>query len=449
MPRSPIKAISGPLATLIFLFTCLFWLGGSSRAAEPHVAELRSIAVLCFGLGLWTLRFDHVRHYREGALLLISIFGLVALHLAPLPHGLWSGMSGRSLLVDLDGAAGLGAPSRPLSMMPTATLNTLMSLTIPMAVFVLVSQLDAHAHKILLWVFVGLIIGAAGLGILQAAGIPVDLYAEPSPTGGAFANRNHQAALLAMAFPVAGALIHLAARGTPSGRILRLFAISLCAIAVPLILVTGSRSGLFLAVAGIAFVPMIVQRGARRSRWGVVASNTLAAGSFLAVLVGMTTYAARDIAVDRLNDPMDDLRWPVWQSVLDALPHVLPWGTGAGTYVEAYQTIEPDALLRPTFSNHAHNEYLEILFTMGVPGALLLAFAFALLIKSAWLSTRPESGSVFGRLGVALIALLALASLTDYPVRTPFFSGLLVLFLIWACAWRGFPDARHQNEVHS
>jgi O-antigen ligase len=148
----------------------------------------------------------------------------------------------------------------------------------------------------------------------------------------------------------------------------------------------------------------------------------------------------------RLENQMEDLRWPVWQSILDMLPHYLPWGSGVGSYVEAYQVLEPDNLLRRTFSNHAHNEALETLFTAGIPGAALVVLASVFLAVAAWRGLRSSGdAALFKRSGIVAIILLAIASLSDYPVRTPILSAVFVLAAIWASASQSL---FHKSDHH-
>jgi O-antigen ligase len=117
-----------------------------------------------------------------------------------------------------------------------------------------------------------------------------------------------------------------------------------------------------------------------------------------------------------------------------------------GSYVEAYQVLEPDNLLRPTFSNHAHNEVLEILFTAGIPGAVLILLALAFLAAAVWRGLRTAGeAALFKRLGILVIILLAIASISDYPVRTPILSAVFVLAAIWASASQSlFHKSDHQ-----
>jgi O-antigen ligase len=148
----------------------------------------------------------------------------------------------------------------------------------------------------------------------------------------------------------------------------------------------------------------------------------------------------------RLQYQAEDLRWPLWPSIADMLPHYLPWGTGVGSYAEAYQVLEPDNLLRPTFSNHAHNELLEILFTAGIPGAALVLLALVFLAAAVWRGLRSSGdAALFKRLGILVIILLAIASISDYPVRTPILSAVFVLAAIWASASQSL---FHKSDHH-
>jgi O-antigen ligase len=152
--------------------------------------------------------------------------------------------------------------------------------------------------------------------------------------------------------------------------------------------------------------------------------------------------AARGLAIDRLESVAEDLRPKLWASIMPVVPDYLPLGSGVGSYVEVYQIHEPFELLRPTYSNHAHNEYLEVALTAGVPGMLLIAVAAILVLAAAW---RNRSGAsperLLGRLGVTIIVILACASVTDYPLRTPILASLFVLAAIWCT-----PGSRGQDS---
>jgi O-antigen ligase len=367
--------------------------------------------------------------------------------LVPLPFDVWSNLPGRQVIVDIDKAVGLGQISRPLSMSPEATMNAFLSLSVPFAVLVLASQFDGLRQRRALGVVLLLSFTSAAVGLLQATGADIVLYSrQASPdVAGLFVNRNHQAALLALIFPMAAVAIS-AGIGTGLPRKIETFAgASMCLVAVPLVLVTGSRTGLLVAGASLvlvfAFSLLPLKRVAIRP-WVRYSAAIASVGA----LVWATVWASRDVAFMRLEDQTEDLRWLVWQSIVDMLPHYLPWGTGVGSYVEAYQVLEPDNLLRPTFSNHAHNEALEILFTAGIPGAALMLLASVFLAVAVWRGLRSSGdAALFKRLGSVAIILLAIASISDYPVRTPILSAIFVLAAIWASASQSL---FHKSDHH-
>ena len=440
MPVSDTKAsratrsLDIPFILFSIFMLAVFFAGGSSWSDEPHLILLRPLAFAVAAIGLWSLRLEDIRQFWAVWL----IFGLAALltasHLVPLPYDWWSNLPGRRVILDIDKAVGLGQVSRPLSMSPEATMNALLSLSVPLAVLVLASQFDGLRQRRALGVVLLLSFTSASVGLLQATGADIVLYSRQEfyEVAGLFANRNHQAALLALIFPMAAVAVS-AGVGMGLPRKIEAFAgASMCLVAVPLVLITGSRTGMLVAGVSLALVfavgllPLVrvpIRPWARYS----------AAFASVGALVWATILVSRDLAIKRIEDGKADLRGPVWQSIVDMLPHYLPWGTGVGSYVEAYQVLEPDNLLRPAFSNHAHNEGLEILFTAGIPGAALVFLALVFLAVAVWRALRSSGdAALFKRLGIVAIILLAIASISDYPVRTPILSAVFALAAIWA-----------------
>ncbi len=420
------------LATFLIL---LFATGGSSWAHEGQLIILRPTAIFVAAWGIARMQIEHWRDYRAVWTIFATATFITAAHLVPLPYSWWSSLGGREIIAEIDQVAGFGKIARPLSMQPEATMNALFSLAVPLAVLALGVQLDETAHRRIAGLMVALIAISAFVGLIQLSGGRIELYeaaTEVHPSG-LFNNRNHQAALLAMALPLA---ILTWRGGYKSGvpiKLERMTATALAIFVLPLALVTGSRSGLFLL--SLAFLGALINvpsvAGWRRNRKLAMARIVAITGS-LGLLAWLTIWVGRADAISRLLGTKEDLRVPVWSSIVEAIPTYMPWGTGVGTYADAYQILEPDALLRPTFSNHAHNEWLEIAFTAGVPGLLVLALAVVAFAFGAIkaLRSRGDAGAL-PRAATVLILLLALASTTDYPVRTPIMSGILALAALW------------------
>lgn len=441
------RSLDIPFILFSLFMLAVFYSGGSSWSDEPHLIFLRPLAFVVAAIGLWSLRLQHIRQFWAVWLIFGLAVLLTASHLVPLPYDVWSNLPGRQVILEIDKAVGLGQISRPLSMSPETTMNALLSLSVPFAVLVLASQFDGLRQRRALGIVLLLSFTSAAVGLLQATGADIVLYSRQASqdVAGLFVNRNHQAALLALIFPMAAVAIS-AGVGMGLPRKIEAFAgASMCLVAVPLVLVTGSRTGLLVAGASLvlifAFGLLPLKRVAIRPWVGYSA-----AFASVGALVWATIWASRDVALMRLEDQTEDLRWPVWQSIVDMLPHYLPWGTGVGSYVEAYQILEPDSLLRPTFSNHAHNELLEILFTAGIPGAALLLLALVFLGAATWRGLRASGdAALFKRLGILVIILLAIASLSDYPIRTSILSAVFVLAAIWASASQSlFQKSDHQ-----
>ena len=441
--RFKLKTILTPTPILAAFFGLVFLIGGSAQPTESGVPFLRASALFTIGCAALTLRFGHLRRHRATAIIFLAMILLVVSHLIPLPYGWWSNLPGRELIVDIDRISGLGEIWRPLTISPSGTLNALMSLTIPAAVFVLGVQLDHRQHIHILLVILSLGIASLGVGLAQASDISIHLYEHDSPLAGLFANRNHQSLLLAMLFPMAAAYARLAEGRYASAQ--RIALVGVCLVALPLILVTGSRSGLFLMIAGLGFVPWLLGTGSflpqRVYKFSLVIGSTL-----LAILTGLTIWASRDLAIKRLEMNSGGLRWPVWESLIEGIPNFMPWGTGVGSYAESYQMIEPEALLRPTFSNHAHNEFLEILFTAGLPGVIILGAFIAVMLAFARRSEQ-DGTLVVRQLGLVLLAMIGMASLTDYPSRTPIFLSLITIFSIWVSSNTSSSSFESRKEV--
>ena len=428
----------GPLWVLAALLCLVFLTGGSTWASEPQLMLLRPAALVAAALALLTLQVEHVRRHAAICALFGAAALLTMLHLVPLPFAWWSALPGRGILVDIDAAVGLGQIARPLSMSPDATLNALYALSVPLAVLLLAVQLGTDAQRRILLVVLGLSLLSALVGLLQAAGSDIALYPLQTETSGLFANRNHQAALLAMILPIAAAASLIGPGGARRQRWRSLAGAALACIVVPLLVVTGSRTGLVLLAVALAFAALIWvrRRTAEGADWAVRIVTPLAFLGLALGLVGVTVLAARDVAIDRLQQAGEDLRLPVWQSIADMLPAYLPWGTGIGSYAEAYQVLEPEFLLRPSFSNHAHNELLEVALTAGLPGLAIMALAGLALVYALRGAFAPGSGAApaatLARLGCVLMVILLVASASDYPARTPIMSALLALAAVWA-----------------
>ena len=112
-----------------------------------------------------------------------------------------------------------------------------------------------------------------------------------------------------------------------------------------------------------------------------------------------------------------------------------PFGSGIGSFVEAYQIDEPLNYLTASYVNHAHNDWLETLLVGGLPATLILLLTITLFLLrtiNLWRrKDRDRRAIKFARLPSILIVIVALASATDYPLRTPVIMALFAIFCLW------------------
>jgi O-antigen ligase len=159
---------------------------------------------------------------------------------------------------------------------------------------------------------------------------------------------------------------------------------------------------------------------------------------FCVLLVLLTIWLGRGLAWDRLlkSTPVEDMRFLIVPTLAAMIRLYLPLGSGFGSFERVYQVHEPDRLLQPTYANHAHNDWLEIALTGGIPAMTLLLVAiivFCLRVRALFArGLAPSRELNLARLGLLVIFLMALASLGDYPLRVPSLACFFVVAVLWA-----------------
>lgn len=433
-----------PEAGLLALVIAIFALGGSARADIASVAPLRFVGCTALALALATTPRGLWQANRPLLTTAFAWAGLTVLHLVPLPPGLWQALPGRELAVRIDAASGLGNIWRPLSLVPWRTLNALFSLTIPLSVLLLTLRLSPERANRMIYLLIALLFASAVLGLLQViggVGNPFYTYriTNLGSAVGLFANRNHNAIFLALGFPLIAASLALAPVAAESVRLREWAGAGAGILLIPFILTTQSRAGIVVGAVGIALALWTYRSpalAAQRRRPRRQIDPRLAFGALASAgIVGLTMVFTATNAVERLGrlgQEDNELRLQIWPPIWQLIGDYMPFGSGIGTFVEIYGTAEPTELLQPSYINHAHNDWLEVLLTGGVPAILVLATAISLAVlrgTRALRSARTHHEIVLRRLGASICLVLALASLYDYPLRTP---ALAALFAIGA-----------------
>lgn len=425
----------------------LFVTGGTSRTDVQSLIILRPLSIVFCAIGSFTLRREHLSGRRWLFASLSATFLLVLLHVIPLPPAIWQTLPGTQELVDVEKSTGLKDVWRPLTFMPATGWQALLSLITPLAIILLAVQLRRDDLFRLLPLLIALAALSGLVGLLQAIGDPKGaLYfyriTNNGSAVGLFANRNHGATLLACLFPML-AIFASTAKGTAEEvRFRQLAAAAIAIVLIPLILITGSRSGLVSSLIGLSAAALLYHRPAegrvvRRGAADRIKMTPILCGLAVICLAFMTFFFSRAKAVERLFDEVsgEGARTDFWIVSVDLFFKYFPWGSRSGSYAEAFQIIEPLRLLDPTYLNRAHNDWIEIAVTFGLPGIIALAIASAAFIWQSYQLWRVRDGKrksvAFGRMSSITMLILAIASISDYPLRTPVIMGLFAIFLLW------------------
>lgn len=423
---------------LLAAFLVTLWLaGGASREAVAGQVVVRTAAWTAIVMVVLFARRPRVEEARGAAAFLSAAILLCAVQLIPLPPSVWQALPGRTLFAN----PLVSAPTlwRPWSLVPGATINALFSLVTPLAVLLLMTAASQEHRRRLPTVIVIVIALSLLVGLFQftGAGIVNPLVnGTPGVVDGMLANRNHYALFLALGILITPACAFVDAtrsqRRAPA-------ALGFVVLLVLAILATGSRAGMVLGGVALVLGWVLARHGIaaalrRYPRWTMPLLG-IGLVVMLAIFVLASVAADRAVSIDRLidDDAGQDMRSRGLPTVLTIIHNLFPLGSGMGSFDQIFRIYEPFTLLKPTYFNHAHNDFLEIVLTAGLPGLLLLAVAigwWGWMSVAAW---RAGTGSdyLLPKLGSAMLLLILIASMFDYPARTPLIMAMVMIAAIW------------------
>ena len=433
---------------VVFFLALVFATGGSSRGDVQSLLILSPASVIFCGFALWSLRFEHVKENRLMVIGASAVIVLALIHLIPIPPGLWELLGRSTDIVSVQAQTGTIVRWKSFTPVTSNGWQSALALTTPLVVVLFGIQLRQIDIFRLLPVVIVLFSISAFIGLLQIISDPNgSLYfyriTNNGSAVGLFANRNHAATLLGCLFPILAVYASIAKRSIDEQRGRQLWCGLIAVVIIPLILITGSRSGLIAAVLGLAGGSILYRTTKRgnsnklQGRKKAAAIVPVAEALALAGLVSLTYWLSRAEAVERLFlfASEQNLRADFVGAAMGLFSKYYLAGIGSGSFAEFYQIAEPVPMLNSTRLNRVHNDWVEFAVTFGLPGLTLLGlFIVFYLIKSYrlwWLSGSSRYSIIVGRMAGMGIAILAIASLSDYPLRTPTMMSVLALFTLW------------------
>ncbi|WP_256032732.1 O-antigen ligase family protein [Methylocystis suflitae] len=210
-----------------------------------------------------------------------------------------------------------------------------------------------------------------------------------------------------------------------------------------------SRAGIALTFVALVGASLLLWRERRSAG---IASG---AGLVVAVIGAIATLLISDFAISRLASRFGGNlhvleRVALAGKTITAGLTVAPLGAGAGAFVPLFAMFaRPKDLIANVYINHAHNDLAEIWAETGVIGLILVGVMLVWIFRRSvdvW-RQNIEGGVapidvLLPRAATVSIALLAVHSLFDFPLRT---SANLSIFAV-ACALLTAPPGWGQLE---
>jgi O-antigen ligase len=439
-----------PYTSFVVILAMIFG-GGGNQGWSDAIVQLAALALLAWAL----FKVNPSRLGRAGQWAIALLCGIVALpllQLVPMPPSVWSSLPSRGEIASTYESAGMALPWLPISLDPTATWRALLSLLPAIAVFLAMLSLERRSRRILIVLILMIVFASGVLDVLQTMGgeesaLRFYAFTTRDKAVGFFANPNHHAAFLYSAIPYIVAWAIGLVLDHRRNRTVGLALLALLTLTIIIgVAATQSRTGMaLLLVASLSGILLAwrYNRGQSGRRLLRYAIGTNVVALILAFQFGFVALMNRVEA-----QGFDDLRWPAARITSQAAIANMPFGSGLGSFVPIFQRFEPRTLVDSAYVNHAHNDWLELWLTGGVP-AILLIIGFLSWFAAAsirlWRGGRlgaPVLNLALAQAASIVIVLLLLHSVVDYPLQIP---TLSVLFAI-ACGYL-VPPRGSEDEV--
>ena len=327
-----------------------------------------------------------------------AVLAAMILQIVPLPAGLLDSL--RPAVVGSDATEIIGSPVfSTISLGAGRTIEALFFAVAVIAMFLSILRLRRRAGA-----------GAPAL-LLSGRGIATRLP-RPSSTrwprdvsidallpfeirAGFFANVNHFSSLLFIAIPL------IAYHGVISGK-LKTAGFSIGGILL-LLLAAGSRAGVMIGLA-VTVLSLVFMVSRARS------SILIVGAAFIALSIySLGVWTKFDGGA---LDP-EFGRGEFARTTIDGIQENWALGVGYGNFERAYKIYERQEMIFQWFVNHAHNDFLEVVFEGGIIAALLVGLYGVLLCMNFW----KHRHDALRRMALLSITFLLVHSLVDYPLR--------------------------------
>ena len=336
-----------------------------------------------------------------------------------------------------------------------ATLSTLLlNVAYGLVCFLLTQVLDRTTHLRRLGVaFVTYGSAMALFAVLQGLSSPTKLYWVRTPHFGGwiygpYVNHNHYAGLMEMLTPIP--LVFAFSRYA-HGKKKWLAALAAVFMGASVFL-SGSRGGMAALAVEMGFFLWFLFQERTRNRIALLLGTCFLIGVVSIAYVGGSEVSSRISTMMDYKHPdvSADTRLKIAHDCLTMFRARPLAGWGMGTFADVYPQFR--SFYTSTFTNAAHNDYLQLLTETGVVGFGIIMWFLVAAIRPALQKTKNWPSDVNGML--ALAALLGITgilvhSFVDFNLQIPA-NALLFCTLCTVAAFDSrFRNLRREHRQHS
>lgn len=399
----------------------------------PELA-VQIVALLALCTWVFAVRFSD-QPYDWRLLAGAGLFAAVPLiQLIPLPPSIWHALPGRETEIQALSLLGEENSWQPISLAPFRTLSSALALIPPLILLFFVSRLSLEERTRMLGLMavlacLSVVVGAVQLASgnahwLRLYGVT---YSNTGFATGFQANRNSLADVLCIGIVATAAFVSI--RPDLVADAPRKLAVAAVVVLLLFgILLSGSRAGMALSLLALGIGAALHVRRIRVTRKRLLAGGAAAVALALSAMVLWNNPAVQK-SVHRF-DSFADARPDLWIDTVYAIRQYWPVGSGVGTFVQVFLAAERLEVVDTSMPNRAHNDYLEFTLEAGLLGwaiLLLLAIGFGIRAFTTLRSRPPPVQLRHIAFGFGALAILALHSIVDYPVRTMALAGVCAL----------------------
>jgi hypothetical protein len=225
----------------------------------------------------------------------------------------------------------------------------------------------------------------------------------------------------------------------------RLLLLSIVAAGIGL---TQSRMGIAASALtlGMLVVAAALHRTAakRRRFYLTTVSIFLAAAGLLIIVSTRDVPLLRFLATDP-HDPEIDSRIRAWGVSVEAWKRFPHFGSGLGTFREAFRRVQPPDL--PGIWEQAHSDSLQLLVTGGWIALALAALGLGTLfviVARGWWNQRHREESALGLAALGALFSLAVHGIAEFNFSMPAIPATLAVIL--AVGWSAVTDRAPRDE---